>query len=107
LFQKYLTPVKKGDLQPLSILNSNENLCVTIRGLTKEYPTKSLFKKFSMDLYEKSITALVGHSGSGKTTLLKIIAGLLPKTSGEINVESIFANDFQSKIGETSALYIS
>jgi ABC-type multidrug transport system ATPase subunit len=93
-------------LIPLSQRNSDENLYVTIRNLTKEYSSSqdSVYKEFSMDLYERSITALVGHSGSGKTTILKIIAGLLPKTSGEINVESRFAHDFQSKIGEYEIL---
>ena len=32
------------------------------------------------------LTSLLGPSGCGKTTLLKIIAGLLPATSGEVQV---------------------
>ena len=31
------------------------------------------------------IVALLGRSGSGKSTLLRIIAGLMPSTSGEVN----------------------
>ena len=38
----------------------------------------------SLALEENGILGLVGESGSGKSTLGKTIAGLLPKTSGEI-----------------------
>lgn len=41
----------------------------------------------SIDFPEGKLTTLLGPSGCGKTTLLKIIAGLLPATSGDILVE--------------------
>ena len=39
---------------------------------------------FSIDLYEGSITALIGESGSGKSTIAKIITGLERSQSGEL-----------------------
>ena len=40
----------------------------------------------SIDFPRGQLTSLLGPSGCGKTTLLKIIAGLLPATSGEVLV---------------------
>jgi ABC-type nitrate/sulfonate/bicarbonate transport system ATPase subunit len=40
----------------------------------------------SIDFPRGQLTTLLGPSGCGKTTLLKIIAGLLPATSGEVLV---------------------
>jgi NitT/TauT family transport system ATP-binding protein len=41
----------------------------------------------SLSVREHEFLCVVGPSGAGKTTLLKIIAGLLPPTSGEVAVE--------------------
>jgi len=41
----------------------------------------------TFDVFPKEFVSIVGPSGCGKTTLLKIIAGLLPKSSGEIEVD--------------------
>ena len=51
--------------------------------LTVKYGNKSVFDKFSLDIADKKITALLGKSGVGKTTLLNAIAGLT-EYSGEI-----------------------
>ena len=41
----------------------------------------------SFDVYPGEFVTIVGPSGCGKTTLLKILAGLLPKSGGEIEVD--------------------
>lgn len=41
-------------------------------------------KNFSLSLNEHKFIGLVGPSGCGKTTLLKIIAGLIPASSGDV-----------------------
>ncbi len=38
----------------------------------------------NFELHEGEIVAMLGKSGSGKSTLLRIIAGLIPATSGEV-----------------------
>ncbi len=38
----------------------------------------------SLALYPGRVTALVGESGSGKSTLARLLAGLYPRTSGEV-----------------------
>ncbi len=62
---------------------------VEVRGVSKVYPggTEAL-NDISLSFAEGHLTTLLGPSGCGKTTLLKIIAGLIPATSGEVRVES-------------------
>jgi peptide/nickel transport system ATP-binding protein len=38
----------------------------------------------SIGVYQSRVTALVGESGSGKSTLARVLAGLYPRTAGEV-----------------------
>jgi NitT/TauT family transport system ATP-binding protein len=61
---------------------------VSVRSVHKTYPGGiEALSNISLDFPEGKLTTLLGPSGCGKTTLLKIIAGLLPATSGEVQVE--------------------
>lgn len=65
-----------------------EEPIVSVRGVSKTYPGGiEALNNISLDFPTGKLTTLLGPSGCGKTTLLKIIAGLLPATSGEILVE--------------------
>lgn len=44
----------------------------------------SVLESVDLELKENEIVALLGKSGSGKSTLLRIIAGLIPQTSGDV-----------------------
>lgn len=43
-------------------------------------------EEFSLDVGDGEFVAVVGRSGCGKTTLLKLTCGLLPPTSGSVQV---------------------
>lgn len=63
---------------------------VSVRGLNKIYPAKDTpvhaLKNISLDVAEGEFVSIVGPSGCGKSTLLKIVAGLMPPTSGNVHI---------------------
>ena len=60
---------------------------VRVDDLTKDFPggTRAL-EGVTFDVPAGQLTSLIGPSGCGKTTTLKIVAGLIPATSGEVIV---------------------
>ncbi len=61
---------------------------VEVRGVSKIYDGGvEALRDIHLDFPEGALTSLLGPSGCGTTTLLKIIAGLLPATSGEVRVK--------------------
>ncbi|MDH4249091.1 MAG: ABC transporter ATP-binding protein [Deltaproteobacteria bacterium] len=60
---------------------------VAVRQVSKVFPGGvEALNDMTLDFPRGELTALLGPSGCGKTTLLKIIAGLMPPTSGEVLV---------------------
>jgi NitT/TauT family transport system ATP-binding protein len=60
---------------------------VEVKGLRKVYDSDVVaLEGIDLSFPRGQLTTLLGPSGCGKTTLLKIIAGLLPATSGEVRV---------------------
>jgi NitT/TauT family transport system ATP-binding protein len=60
---------------------------VEVRAVSKLYPGGvAALNAISLDFPDGRLTSLLGPSGCGKTTLLKIIAGLIPATSGEVRI---------------------
>ena len=55
---------------------------VSVHGLTVRRGRRRVFDALDVRVAQGQITGLLGPSGCGKTTLLKIIAGLIPATSG-------------------------
>ena len=64
----------------------NKDNAVTVKNVFKNYGETEALRDMSLDFPRGELTSLLGPSGCGKTTLLKIIAGLLPATSGEVIV---------------------
>lgn len=64
------------------------NPIIDIKNLDKSFQNAegqnlSVLEGVNLELREGEIVALLGKSGSGKSTLLRIIAGLIPPTTGE------------------------
>ena len=59
---------------------------VEVRNVFKNYGDVEALRDLTLQFPKGQLTSLLGPSGCGKTTLLKIIAGLIPATSGEVLV---------------------
>lgn len=64
---------------------------LSIRSLRKVYTTRECeleaLGSVTFDVGMQEFVSIVGPSGCGKTTLMRIIAGLMPQTSGELIVD--------------------
>jgi len=71
---------------------SDNGAAISIRDLVKEYaaqgdaPPKLALKGVSFDVPQGEIFGLLGPNGAGKSTLINIMAGLVMKTSGQIEI---------------------
>ncbi len=65
---------------------------IEIRGLRKTYrgakgqPEKHALKGIDLDIPQGSVFGLLGPNGAGKSTLINILAGLVVKTAGQVNI---------------------
>ncbi|MDX3924457.1 MAG: ABC transporter ATP-binding protein [Shinella sp.] len=59
---------------------------VQVRDICKNYGEIEALRGIDLEFQRGKLTTLLGPSGCGKTTLLKIIAGLVPATSGEVRI---------------------
>ena len=58
-------------------------------------PPVQVLDGLSLSVQKGSFVSLIGPSGCGKSTLLRIVAGILPATSGRVRVEEGTALDAQ------------
>ena len=72
---------------------------LTIRDLSAIFPDNNgglrALEDISFDVHAREFVCVLGPSGSGKTTLLRILAGLIPQTSGSF----LFRDGEQPSIG--------
>ena len=59
-------------------------MSLEIKGLYKDFNEVSLFRDFSIDFPEGTITCILGPSGCGKTTLLNIIGNIILPDRGTL-----------------------
>ena len=69
----------------------NKKNVLSVKNLNKVYKNKSAnsihaINNLNLDVQEGEIFGLLGPNGAGKTTFINILAGVVIKTSGEVNV---------------------
>lgn len=62
------------------------DLVIETKQLTKTYGEQTAVSKVNLHVKKGQIYGLLGRNGAGKTTIMKMILGLAPITSGEVNV---------------------
>ena len=57
-----------------------------VRKLTVRYDGQAALENITFHLHAGERVAVVGPNGAGKSTLFKVVAGVLPPTSGEVEI---------------------
>lgn len=80
-----------GNLKIVAAAEQTRRPVIELRGVSKIYRTRDgeipSLQPIDFTIGDGEFLVVVGPSGCGKTTLLKMIAGLLPPSTGEIRVE--------------------
>ncbi|WNY29081.1 Vitamin B12 import ATP-binding protein BtuD [Methanimicrococcus stummii] len=81
------------DMEPKEpLLNVSELApCVRAKDVSKRYSLIRVgevlnIQNLNFEIYEKQITTFIGSSGAGKTTVMKLLEGMVPPTSGTIEI---------------------
>ncbi len=69
---------------PMAIDPSSKLL--EVRGVSKQFSGVQALDDVSLSLNRGEVLAVVGENGAGKSTLMRIVAGVIPPTSGTILV---------------------
>jgi peptide/nickel transport system ATP-binding protein len=85
------------DKAPDELINAQSPPILDVRNLTKYFQVGSILKPHTVHAVEDvsfklgrgQIVALVGESGSGKTTTIRLVARLIPLTSGEVFFQGV------------------
>jgi len=64
-----------------------EEYFLEVKDLKKSYNGLEALKGISFEVKKGEIFGLLGTNGAGKTTTIKIIAGIIPPTSGEVKIQ--------------------
>jgi NitT/TauT family transport system ATP-binding protein len=76
---------------------------IRLQHVSKTYQTSSgviaACADVSIDIGESEFVAIVGPSGCGKTTILKMVAGLIPYSSGTITIGDKLVDRPQTDVG--------
>ncbi|MBE5741313.1 MAG: ABC transporter ATP-binding protein [Clostridiales bacterium] len=59
---------------------------LSVKNLTKMYGNKKVVNNVTFSIFAGQIFGFVGPNGAGKSTTIRMITGLTPITSGEINI---------------------
>src|ERR1700737_4478329 len=65
---------------------TGERPALLLRNVSKTFPGVRALDDVSFDVLPGEVHALLGENGAGKSTLIKIMSGVYPPTSGELQV---------------------
>lgn len=71
---------------------------IDVQNVTKVFGDMVAVDQVSFSIPKGEIVAIVGPNGSGKSTLVKMIAGLIPPTSGTIRIDGQSPADARRKM---------
>ena len=75
-------------------------VAIELNEVTKEYPGVRALNNISFQVASGKIHGFLGPNGAGKSTTMKIIAGLIPPTSGQVRVMGLEVRKNLQKINK-------
>ncbi len=63
-------------------------MSLALRGIRKSYGSSEVLRGVSLEAQYGQVVAIVGANGAGKSTLIKILAGAVPKDSGDLELDN-------------------
>lgn len=78
---------------------------IKLENVFKEYNGATVVKNVSLNVSDGEIMALLGPSGCGKTTILRMLAGLIPMSSGKILFDDNDVSEFSSQKRNTAMVF--
>ena len=76
---------------------------IEVQSLCRYYGTNPAVKNVSFSIADNEVVGFLGLNGAGKSTVLKVIAGLLPPSSGTVIIDGVDVatapTSFRSQIG--------
>ena len=80
-------------------LQSSESAALSLRNVSKSYGANAALKDASLRFYPGEIHAIIGENGAGKSTLISVVAGVTPRSSGEILLNGVPLDPRESVAG--------
>ena len=78
-----------NNLKPLKKFKPNSETLIKIKSLNYHYhKEKNILKNINLEIKVGEKIGIIGKTGSGKSTFLDVFMGLLPPSSGRINVDN-------------------
>ena len=68
---------------------------IELKNICKSFGQTKVLENLNLTIKDGEFAVLVGASGCGKTTLLRIIAGIVPATSGEFYIDGEEVSDLE------------
>lgn len=69
-----------------------KNNVIEVKNVFKYYGEVLAVDGMTLTVHKGETLGLIGHNGAGKSTLFKMMLGLIPQTSGEININGTSVN---------------
>ncbi|GAF75660.1 unnamed protein product, partial [marine sediment metagenome] len=93
-------------------MNAFDRIAVRVSGLSKSYGTLTALDGVSFEVQRSRVFAYLGPNGAGKTTTINILAGLLPRDTGDVTIcgldvsaKSVVVKSRIGVVTESSNLY--
>lgn len=78
---------------PMNDKNHTKQVAVKAENLSLRYGKKLVLENISCTAYKGDIIGIVGKNGVGKSTFCRSICGLLPLSTGSIQIEGAYTNE--------------